>query len=188
MDQYLRIPSHKFFFPVVLIAAFVSTVLLLYIGKPEFVPQLWISIVAVLLSYWACTFTADKLRLDLLDRRFEIYSKTLDYCHTVIAYASLEPREENRERINNAIDAAHESFRGIGIHKTRALFGSDIVEHFEQLNRGFAYITVFGRNRLGHENFDAETYWGHVKQTFEAAEKLPDLFKPYIYFGDHKLL
>ena len=82
MDQYLRLPRSKGFFAAALAVSIVSTALLFWMGKPELVPQLWISIIVAILSYWACSFTAEKLRLDLFDRRFEIYSKTLAYCST----------------------------------------------------------------------------------------------------------
>jgi hypothetical protein len=162
------------------------TILLLHLNKPELVPQLWLSIIVAILGYLALIYNSEKVRLGLFDRRFEIYSKTIDYCNVVQAYASLERRDENREHINNAITAAHESFRGIGYHKTRALFGQDIVTLFDKLNKSYAYIVAYGRLRSEDDRFDADTYWGHVTQTVDLTKTLPDYFRPYIYFGDHK--
>lgn len=186
LNLYLGIPSQKNFFIGAGVLAIICTALLLYLNKPELVPQLWTSIVVAILSYWACTFTAEKLRLDLFDRRFEIYKNTLEYCSTVFAYASLERRDENREQIDRAIEAAHQSFRGIGYHKTKALFGDDIVTPFNQLNTSYAYISTFGNERARAADFDAREYWRHVNETIRISEELPALFKNYMYFGDHK--
>lgn len=184
--SYLGVPAQEYFFLSAGVLAAVSTALLFYLGKPELVPQLWTSIIVAILSYWACTFTAEKLRLDLFERRFDIYKNTLEYCSTVFAYASLERREENREHIDRAIEAAHESFRGIGYHKTKALFGDDIVALFNRLNTSYAYISTFGSERARGQNFDSAEYWRHVNETIKISEELPALFKNYMYFGDHK--
>lgn len=188
MGKYLRLPSQEVFFALAFFVGSVSTFLLFYNEKPELIPQLWVSIVVAILSYWASTFTAEKLRLDLFDRRFEIYSKTLTYCSAVLAYASLERREENKAQIDAAVSAAHDSFRGIGYHKTRALFGADIADLFKQLNDSYAYIVAYGGERPGGNGYDAQKYFEHVNRTVEISAKLPDYFKPYVYFGDHKLL
>jgi hypothetical protein len=187
MDQYLRLPRSKGFFAAALAVAIVSTALLFWLGKPELVPQLWISVIVAILSYWACSFTAEKLRLDLFDRRFEIYSKTLAYCSAVMTHASLEANERNKDDIRRAIDAAHESFRGIGYHKTRALFGPDIVKLFDELNSSYAYIATWG-GREDRRGYDADKYWGYVNRTVEIATRLPEYFARYVYFGDHKQL
>ena len=96
MGKFLRFPSKEAFFSLALLVAAVSTVFLLLKNRGELIPQLWVSIVIAILSYWACISTAEKLRLDLFDRRFEIYIRTLDYCSVVLAYASLERTEKNK--------------------------------------------------------------------------------------------
>jgi hypothetical protein len=89
MRTSLRLPTLQKVFLAFTFLVTVATVLLFWFGKPELVPQLWVSAVVALLSYLACVFSAEKLRLDLFDRRLEIYRKTLEYCSTVLAYASL---------------------------------------------------------------------------------------------------
>lgn len=186
MKRYVGIPSPETFFGVAIVLVVVATGLFIYVDKPELIPQLWTSIIAVFLSYWACAYSAEKLRLDLLDRRFEIYSKTLDYCSVVMSYASLERTKDNAEQIEKAMAAAHESFRGIGYHKTQALFGPDIVELFSRLNNSFAYISTYGKHESRGKDFDAQKYWHHVNETVEIANRLPGYFKKYMYFGDHQ--
>jgi hypothetical protein len=186
MHHHFRIAFQKYFFPITLVLAVLLTIWLIRIGKPEVLPQLWISLIAAILGYWAWVFTGEKLRLDLFDRRFEIYSKTLDYCSVVARYGALELREENKEDITKGLNAAYESFRGIGYHKAQALFGSDIATVFKELNNSYAYISAYGGLRPDGNGYDASKYWDHIKQTVEVSNKLPVLFKPYLYFGDHK--
>lgn len=138
----------------------------------------------MVLSFWACSFTAEKLRLDLFDRRFEIYRRTLEYCDVVMQYASLEMNERNRERIDAGITAAHESFRGIGYHKAKALFDRDITSLFEELNKSYAFISAYGPGLHEHPKEVRNAYFKHVENTIEITQKLPEHFKPYVYFGD----
>ncbi len=82
--------------------------------------------------------------------------------------------------------ATQESFRGIGYHKARALFGEDIAAIFKELNDSYVYISVYGRLRPDAAGYEPDKYWYHVNLTVEIADRLPSLFKPYVYFGDHK--
>jgi len=178
------LPSNKTAFAAAGVFTVGFTILLFWYNKPELVPQLWISVLAGLLSYLACVFTTEKMRLDLLQQRFEIYEKTLSFCSVVMSQGSLRADKENTDQIDTAIKAAHDSFRGIGWHRTQALFGDDIAALFRQLNEHFAYIVAFGDVR-GPE-FEAEKYWNRVVQIANLAEALPNHFKRYIYFGDYQ--
>jgi hypothetical protein len=101
-------------------------------------------------------------------------------------HGALELREENREDITKGLNAAHESFRGIGYHKAQALFGSGIATVFKELNNSYAYISTYGGLRADGDGYEASKYWGHVKEIVEVFNRLPVLFKPYLYFGDRK--
>jgi hypothetical protein len=160
----------------------IMTCLLIYADKLEQIPTLWIALLAMLFSYSAYLFSKDRFRLDLLDRRFELYEKTLEFCSIVFSHGSLKPTDQNNEQIERAIKAAHESFRGIGCHKARALFGDDIYELFQSLNKSFSHIMTYQHI----ENRDQMAYWGHVTHIADMTSKLPDHFKPYVYFGDYK--
>jgi len=174
---------------IIIFVGFASAAFLFRFGKPELIPQAWLSLLVLLISYWAYHVSANKLRLDLFDKRFQIYERTLIYCSTVLSYANLEINDENRDHIADAISAAHESFRGIGLHKAKALFGPDIVKMFDELNESYAYIQTYGRQEMRNGNdFDADTYYRHVVRTVEMADKLPEAMKAYIYFGDVKIV
>jgi hypothetical protein len=181
----MLLPSHKALFSITGLVTLISTIGLFWYGKPELVPQLWISIVAVVLSYFACVFTAEKLRLDLFDRRFEIYSKALAFCSAVFTHGSLEPNDKNKDAIIKAVEDAHNSFRGIGYHKSRALFGQDIMAVFMKLNESYSYISTFGSLKSSAQ-FSAEQYWNHVKSVVALTGDLPEHFRPYMYYGDYR--
>ncbi len=182
----MRLPSSNGILVSTLALALVSTGLLVYWNKMELLPQAWVSVLTAVVGYLAFFYTREKLRLDLFDKRFAIYEKTLDYCSYMLAHASLEPTEANRAELQQALAAAGESFRGIGYHKSRALFGEDIAEIFRELNESFSFIVAFGperaQARLNAQQI--EEYWRHVRRTVDLSQKLPEVFKPYMYFGD----
>jgi hypothetical protein len=95
-------------------------------------------------------------------------------------HATLQARKGNEEDIQKAIIAAHDSFRGIGYHKTRALFGKDIYDLFEELNKSYSFLVS------GLSNSDIGENLKHVSFVVETGTKLPEYFKDYIYFGNYK--
>lgn len=177
--------SYQIIFAGLLVVAIGSTVWLFVDGRGELVPQLWVSVLTLALSYLAAAYTVEKFRLDLLDRRFEIYRKTLEFCSIILQEGDLAVNDRNREAIQQAIAAAHESFRGIGFHKSKALFGDDINDVFKELSDCYSHIQAFGGNRQGDQRA-IEEFWRKVTYVVDMSSKLPDLFKPYLYFGDYK--
>ncbi len=146
------------------------------------------STITLCFSYGAYQFAKEKFRLDLLDKRWEVYVHVLDFCSVVSSQGTLTGREDNIEVITTALQAAEQSFRGIGLHKTRALFGEDIQVLFEQLNEGYAYLSSFSESPSDPTE---RTEWAkrknqHVRFTHNTAGKLPEHFKSYVYFGDYK--
>lgn len=153
-------------------------------GKPEQIPTTLLSSVAVAFSYYAYRFSKEKFRLDLLDRRWEIYEQVLKFCSVVVTHGGL-PKHGDDDSINKSVvsglEAAHESFRGIGLHKTKSLFGPEVHEKFDQLNKMYAWFVAQPRN----EGW-VETEYQHLGDILKTIEELPTIFKPYVYFGDYK--
>lgn len=184
-----KLTSYKSFFLLFFAFAAVFTCLLIGRDKGELVPQLWVSFIAVCLTYWACLFTKEKFRLDLLDKRFEIYERTLEFCGLVTTAGTLHPKDDDKGVVLAAIQAAEKSFRGIGYHKARALFGPEVSELFEKLNNSYAYLSAFGNvNPSVNPRYAdvPEKICGHLTFIFETSGKLPEYFRPYVYFGDYK--
>lgn len=172
--------------PVALILIFnlLAIFFLLCEDRSDQIPTTLLSSVAVAFSYYAYRFSKEKFRLDLLDRRWEIYEQVLKFCSVVVTHGGLPKHGEN-ESINKSVvsglEAAHESFRGIGLHKTKSLFGPEVHEKFEQLNRMYAWFVARPRT----EGW-VETEHQHLNDILKTIEDLPTIFKPYIYFGDYK--
>lgn len=184
MTKLLHYSWREKFLIGVLVVLIVLTLASLRGVKLEAVSQMWLTGFALILSYWAITFARDKLRLDLFQRRFEIYLNTLKYCNHIRRYAR-HWREQSKEAEDlAALQAAYDSFRGIGRHETIALFGEDIKNVFDRLNENFVFIEAHQND----ESRSSKEYWGHVVEVVELSEKLPDLFKPYIYFGDVRVI
>jgi len=143
----------------------------------------------VIFAYFAYEFSREKFRLDLFDRRWTVYEATLTFCSQVVTSGSFRTANpEEREAVKAAIRAAHESFRSIGFHKTRALFGKDIQELFGKLDKSYSWMRGFSGGpgqSMSHEQW-ANRLSEEEMFIWETVNKLPDVFKPYMYFGDYR--
>lgn len=174
---------------LLLIAA--SMIFLIFSNKTENIPSVFFSGLAAFFAFHAYLFTKEKFRLDLLEKRWSVYEDTLKFCSTVMTYGGLpsykdsSDKEGQNQAIIAAIVSANESFRGIGYHKTRSMFGQDIHDLFSKLNESYSWIishqNVFPKNV---EQINKEST--HIKFIWETINALPDLFKPYVYFGDYR--
>ncbi|MCB9989224.1 MAG: hypothetical protein H6868_10440 [Rhodospirillales bacterium] len=147
--------------------------------------DLVLGIVAVVFSFLAYMHARERFRLDLLEKRWQVYEKVLEFCSRVTEYGGLPKHGDDGDRnqaIINALIAANESFRGIGYHKARSLFGPEIHRKFDELSKAYAFFVTY--SDISHDKIDEK----HKKLMFvwETIKELPDLFKPYVYFGDFK--
>ena len=169
-----------------------SMAYLIYVDKTENIPSVFFSGLAAFFAFHAYLFTKEKFRLDLLEKRWAVYEQTLKFCSTVMTYGGLpayseKPDNESRNKaVVEAMVAAHDSFRGIGYHKARSMFGPDIQDHFSKLNESYSWI-------VSHQNISAskaaevaEEDTKHIQFIWETVNSLPDLFKPYVYFGNYR--
>jgi hypothetical protein len=176
----------NFFYIVVAICIVLSFFFINKSTKYEYVPATIFAGFTAFFSYYTYRFSKEKFRLDLFERRFAIYEKILEFCSIIVTYGDLPIGDNNKEeriRLQQAVDA---SFRSIGFHKTRSLFGEDIYELCQKLNKSYAFFVSYsdpsGRN--------AQTY---SKEWFEnmtfmqnTIDNLPIIFESYISFGDYK--
>ncbi len=135
------------------------------------------SILAAFFAYLTYLYSLEKMRLELLEKRWEVYKGVLHFISMVTKFGRI-PRaselkdEDLKNEIIKALQAAHESFRGIGDHKVRSLFGPDIYPFFEQLNQVYADLST--------PNGDTAT---NLIFIFKSLTELPNIFENYIYFG-----
>ncbi len=142
------------------------------------------SFFTVLFSLLAYKHSKDRFRLDLLEKRWVVYQETLEFCSVVMKHGGIPEhgKDEGRnEEIVNALINAENSFRGIGYHKTRSLFGSDIHERFDELNKAYAWFVT----RPKTEGWALKEH-DYLMDVYNIIQELPDLFRPYVYFGDYK--
>lgn len=134
MTNYMnyKFLKHNRFYITLSIMFFLSLCVLIYVNKLEVLPITILGFMATVFSFLTYRYAKEKFRLDLLDRRFEIYEKTLEFCSLALGGGFSDDKK--------LIIAAESSFRGIGWHKSCALFGEDISDLFKKLNRSFAYL------------------------------------------------
>ncbi len=163
-------------------------ILMASIERLDLLPATFFSIVTALFSYWAYIFSKEKFRLDLFEERWEIYKHVLEFCSKVTQQGTLKIREDNQEQILAALKAAENSFRGLGYHKTRALFGEEIYRLFDELNRSYAWLSAYSE-RPSDPKESAEwpqKMYDNSMFVWRTVQDLPETFRPYVYFGDYK--
>jgi hypothetical protein len=157
-------------------------------GHWETVPATLFSATTAWFSYLAYRFSEDRFRLDLLDRRWVIYESVVDFCSRLIQEGRLRFDEESRQRTIAVLKAAESSFRGIGFHKSKALFGPDVIALLEKLNKTFSWLSAF--DTAPHDPQERQQWaedWGrHASFIWVTVNALPEIFKLYVYFGDYK--
>lgn len=178
----------KVYWPVVFLLALIvgSVSLLLFLGHPENIPSLMVSIVALAFAYMAYFYTKERFRLDLLDRRFEVYQDLLKFCSIVVTLGGLSNSDSDWENLQKAYAAAEGSFRGLGFHKIRTLFGKDIHDLVTKMNGSYSWLIAFHTPPSENVEDWADKESKNLKFLFETAQNLPDIFKPYVYFGDYR--
>lgn len=137
---------------------------------------------AVFISILAYRHSKENFRLNLLEKRWEVYEKVLKFCSGVLRFggipAARDSSKERQEEIIKILQDAEGAFRGIGYHKIKALFGPDIHQKMAELNKAYSFLLSGSK--------DIEREHKYLIFISEIANELPDLFKPYVYFGDFK--
>jgi len=174
-----------------------ASVCLLYrIDELRAFPTFSIAFAALYFSYLAYKYSREKFRLDLFEQRYEIYTHIVTFCSSVTSNGVLYFKEGEDKRISESKvkgwKSAEESFRGLGYHKQKMLFGEDIQEVMESLNSCFAQLTTEGYKYEDSHDFPDEykdwqkEKYRQMRVASNTLSKLPDYFKPYLYFGDYK--
>ena len=146
------------------------------------------SLLTSIFAFLAYRYTKERFRLDLFEKRYPLYQAVVTYCSAVTAVGSLTSQNpEDRDTIKQAIEAAQNSFQGIGFHKARALFGEDIHELFDKLHKTDVWLQVYGRGpgQMPHSEW-AQKMADESTFIWETINRLPQTFRTYMYFGDYK--
>jgi hypothetical protein len=156
--------------------------------KWDALPPFFLTCVTAIFSFFAYKHAKEKFRLDLMEKRLEVYKNLMTFCSVVMTEGSLIANDQNGKNIERGHKAAHESFRGSGWHQTRILFGDDIETLFQQLNNSYSWLVSFDSAESYGEkrNTWAKDRTQHLKFIIDTNTNLPNIFKPYIYFGFYK--
>jgi len=167
-----------------LILGFLASFAILVIaGKWEIVPATLFTTIAAWFSYAALRYSREKFRLDLFDKRFEIYSSTVNFCGRVQQIGLFSDTPEQRSENVETMRIAEECFRGLGYHKSLALFGGDIHDLFKELNTACSWLSSRPNPRDDNE---WKQWLKHSEFVVTTVDRLPDLFAPYMHFGDYR--
>ena len=132
---------------IILGVTIIASIIIAFVKNQfQLLPIVLFGAIAAHFSNQAYKFTHEKFRLDLFDKRWDIYERTLEFCSSVFSHGGIPKygkNEKQNEDIEKALIAAHESFRGIGLHRAKSLFGEDIQALFTDLNNSYAWLTSY---------------------------------------------
>ncbi len=195
-NKYLRLKFYKcvkkFFKAFVFLLVLFITAKLFYDARQSDTTGISASVVfsifAILFSCGAYLFTKEKFRLDLFEKRWEVYTSLLDFCSYALNNGNLRERIENNSARIEALKAAHHSFRAQGWHKSQVLFGSDVHNLLNDMDKTFYWLISHQEppEEEGERNQWAKKQVEHLDFIFTTMLNLPLHFRPYMYFGDFK--
>ena len=173
-SSYERIAFALFFLIFVLFS-----IMLWSIDKREFIPASFGAIAAAAFAFLAFRFTKEKFRLDLFEKRWSVYEGIVQFCSVATQTGVIGEA---------AYKAAGQCMRGTGYHKTKALFGPEILELINRLNESSNWLEAHGGAPLGDA---AQATWAektheHEMNIFNTVNELPKKFEPYLFFGEYK--
>jgi hypothetical protein len=167
----------------IIIAFLTSFAILAIANKWEALPATLFTAVAAWFSFAALRYSREKFRLDLYEKRLEIYFGIVEFCSRVEHYGFRRETPEDREQLFKTLEIAQKCLRGLGYHRARTLFGDDIHDVLDKLNKSTFWLqnhTTF-RNKEDGDKWEEHT---HFVGTM--INQMPALFRPYIYFGDYR--
>ena len=183
-DQSRKYDWEKNFVPVIVCIFVVSLLILIGTSKLELLPSVILGCITTIFAFCAYKYTKEKFRLDLFEKRWEVCQNIAKFCSIAAIYGNLfhEPENEDKKKdLKEAYDAMGKSFKGEGYHLRSLLFSKDVEDTFKKLNEAYAFLSSYYLN-------SQQPFTGveHLTNLSKIYEDLPDLFKPYLYFGDYR--
>jgi hypothetical protein len=183
-DQSRKYDWEKNFVPVIVCIFVVSFLILIGTSKLELLPSVILGCITAIFAFCAYKYTKEKFRLELFEKRWEVYRNIAKFCSNAAIYGDLSPKPDNedKEKIRKeAYDAMGKSFKGEGYHLRSLLFSNDVEDTFEELNQAYAFLS--SHYLPSNQPFEGRD---HLLKLSKIYEDLPNLFKPYLYFGDYR--
>jgi hypothetical protein len=184
-DQSRKYDWEKNFVPVIVCIFVVSFLILIGTSKLELLPSVILGCITAIFAFCAYKYTKEKFRLELFEKRWEVYKNISIFCSIVKKYNrlrhDLHTNKNTTEDLRKAYDAIGKSCKGEGYHSRSLLFSDDVQDTFKKLDIIYAFLYNFYEHNL-HEEGER----GHLSNLIKIYEDLPNLFKPYLYFGDYR--
>jgi hypothetical protein len=119
----------------------------------------------------------EKFRLDLFEKRWEIYVGTQKVLSSLKSELNQKTEQEVIEKI---WENAEQAFRHIGWHKANLLFDKDITSLLEEINKIFSEMTTLYK-------VPDQRYFDNHTKILRIVEDLPKTFSSTMYFGNYKV-
>jgi hypothetical protein len=182
LEAYLS-PNPKQFMAAIALIFLIGTIIGAAV-KPEILPTFYIACITLLIVYKGSLDSHNKLRLELFKQRYEIYQELIKFSSRTLQTGKVE---------QDAIESAHNSFRGLQYHASLFLFGEDIHAYFKEINHAFSSLTTYGKyigDEMAMRNEKYQTwmdiYHSSLQKVCSIPDEAPKIFAPYLYFGDVK--
>ncbi len=152
-----------------------------YGSKGSF-PTFLTASLAACFSYQALQYTREKFRLDLFEKRYEVYLNIwtfLDFCIQMGRMGFLQ--DEINDNAHRLRCLSNDALYRIGSHKSRLLFGKEISDFLVAIRKVYAYWSSFP---LTSENSEKKAQ--DMMFFVSSIENLPQIFAPYISFAEYR--
>ena len=162
----------------------VSFVISIIGGTSTLASSVSLPLITAIFAFLAYKYNKEKFRLELFEKRWEVCQNIAKFCSIAAIYGNLfhEPENEDKKKdLKEAYDAMGKSFKGEGYHLRSLLFSKDVEDTFKKLNEAYAFLSSYYLN-------SQQPFTGveHLTNLSKIYEDLPELFKPYLYFGDYR--
>lgn len=145
--------------------------------------------IAAFFSYEGYLYNKEKFRLELFEKRWKVYESLHRFNSVLLQLGELGSLKQTtnetqldyelrKNKITLARDVAEDCFRGIGWHSSQLLFGEDIHSQLGRVN------IIYCESESGSST--PQDRASNAQFLIELTKKMPDLFSPYLYFGDYK--
>ena len=163
----------------------VSFVISIIGGTSTLVSSVSLPLITAIFAFLAYKYNKEKFRLELFDKRWEVYENISILCLTIQKYKRIRPMHGSTKTTYNDLRKAYDSIKKLsneeGYHLRSLLFSNDIEDAFTKIDMAYKFLWNHYEN-----NTDEGGEWDHYKNIVDIEKNLPELFKPYLYFGDYR--
>ena len=156
------------------------------------IPHLLLLIGTLWFAWLAHKHTQDKFRLDLFEKRWEVYENILNFTSAVMSAGGFpnkhtwQSEESYKNKVRDFMDGANGSVRGKGFHLYKHLFGPELQKDFDKLNSAYAFFVTYNEPGTITTTDVMKEKNELLKFVVKYPNEMPEKFKKYIYFGDIK--